>query len=88
MASVSLEKYIFNYRDIERLEMDSVVEKLVEKKRLNNLEFSQRNREQEGSDMGVSVFPETDPISLFWGLLIYLLLYIGMNTESRGSQHS
>ena len=36
------------------------------------------------NDMGVSVFPETDPISLFWGLLIYLLLHIGMNTESRG----
>ena len=87
MVLASLEKYIFNYRDIERLEMDSVVGKLVEKKRLNNLEFSQRNREQEGSDMGVSVFPETDPISLFWGLLIYLLLYIGMNTEScRGQQ--
>ena len=33
--------------------------------------------------MGESVFPETDPISLFWGLLIYLLLHIGMNTESR-----
>ena len=65
--------------------MDSVVGRLVEKKRLNNLEFSQRNREQEGSDMGVSVFPETDPISLFWGLLIYLLLHIGMNTESWGA---
>ena len=36
-ASASLEKYIFNYRYIERLETDSVVEKLVEKKRLNNL---------------------------------------------------
>ena len=36
------------------------------------------------NDMGVSVFPETDPISLFWGLLIYLLLHIGMNTESWG----
>ena len=36
------------------------------------------------NDTGVSVFPETDPISLFWGLLIYLLLHIGMNTESRG----
>ena len=33
---------------------------------------------------GESVFPETDPISLFLGLLIYLLLHIGMNTESRG----
>ena len=41
-------------------------------------------REQERSDMGESVFPETDPISLFLGLLIYLLLRIGMNTESRG----
>ena len=79
--------------------MDSVVGKLVEKKRLNNLvyveynpcsrwEFSQRNGEQERSDMGESVFPETDPISLFWGLLIYLLLHIGMNTESRGGQQS
>ena len=34
--------------------------------------------------MGESVFLETDPISLFLGLLIYLLLHIGMNTESRG----
>ena len=40
-------------------------------------------REQEGSDMGESVFPETDPISLFLGLLIYLLLHIRMNIESR-----
>ena len=40
------------------------------------------------NDMGVSVFPETDPISLFWCLLIYLLLHIGMNTESRGGQQS
>ena len=45
-------------------------------------------REQERSDMGESVFPETDPISLFWGLLIYLLLHIGMNTESHGGQQS
>ena len=51
-------------------------------------EFSQKNREQERSDMGESVFLETDPISLFWCLLIYLLLHIGMNTESRGSQQS
>ena len=46
------------------------------------------NREQERSDMGESVFLETDPISLFLGLLIYLLLHIGMNTESRGGQQS
>ena len=37
--SVSLEKYIFNYRDTKRLETDSVVGKLVEKKRLNNLVY-------------------------------------------------
>ena len=36
------------------------------------------------NDKGESVFPETDPISLFLGLFIYLLLHIGMNTESRG----
>ena len=35
-------------------------------------------------DTGESIFPETDPISLFSGLLIHFLLYIGMNTESRG----
>ena len=40
------------------------------------------------NDTGESVFLETDPISLFWGLLIYLLLHIGMNTESRGGQQS
>ena len=45
-------------------------------------------QEQERSDMGESVFPETDPISLFLGLLIYLLLHIGMNTESRRGQQS
>ena len=38
-ASASLEKYIFNYRYIERLETDSVVGRLVEKKRLNNLDY-------------------------------------------------
>ena len=36
-VSASLEKYIFNYRYIEKLETDSVVGKLAEKKRLNNL---------------------------------------------------
>ena len=44
--------------------------------------------EQERRDMGESDLPETDPISLFLGLLIYLLLHIGMNTESRGGQQS
>ena len=45
-------------------------------------------REQERSDMGESVFPETDPISLFWGLFIYLLLHIGKDKESHGGQQS
>ena len=45
-------------------------------------------RGAEKNDMRESVFPETDPISLFLGLLIYLLLHIGMNIESRGSQKS
>ena len=40
------------------------------------------------NDMGESVFPETDPISLFLGLLVYLLLHIGMNTELCGGQQS
>ena len=42
------------------------------------------NQGAEKNNMRESVFPETDLISLFWGLLIYLLLHIGMNTESRG----
>ena len=42
----------------------------------------------EKNDMRESVFQETDLISLFLGLLIYLLLHIGMNTESRGGQQS
>ena len=40
--------------------------------------------EERKNDMRESVFPETDPFSLFSGLLIHFLLYIGMNTESRG----
>ena len=46
-------------------------------------EICQKNGEQERNDTGESVFPETDPFSLFSGLLIYFLLYVGMNTESR-----
>ena len=38
-ASMSLEKYIFNYRYRERSETDSVVGRLVEEKRLNNLGY-------------------------------------------------
>ena len=40
------------------------------------------------NDMGASVFLGTAPISLFWGLLIYLFLHIGLNTESRRGQQS
>ena len=36
------------------------------------------------NDTEESVFPETHPISLFSGLLVYFFLYIGMNTESGG----
>ena len=50
--------------------------------------FQPEKQDQERSDMGESVFLETDLISLFLGLLIYLLLHIGMNTKSRGSQQS
>ena len=37
--TVSLKKYIFKYRYIELLETDSAVGRLVEKKRLNNLDY-------------------------------------------------
>ena len=39
------------------------------------------------NDMRESVFPETDLIFLFLGLLIYLLICIEMNRESCGGQH-
>ena len=39
-------------------------------------------------NMRESVFLETDLISLFLVLLTYLLLHIGMNTESLGGQQS
>ena len=45
-------------------------------------------RGAEKNGMRESVFLETDPISLFWGLLIYVSLHIGMNTESRRGQQS
>ena len=89
-----MEKYIFNYKYTERLETDSVVGdsvvggSVVEERRLNPDGNSARETGARKNDMGESVFPETDPISLFWGLLIYLLLHIGMNTESRGGQQS
>ena len=51
-------------------------------------EFSPKNGEQKRTTWGNQSFRKTDPISLFLGLLIYLLLHIGMNTESRGSRRS
>ena len=36
------------------------------------------------NDMRRSVFPGTGPLLYFSGPLIYFLLYVGMNTESRG----
>ena len=68
--------------------MDSVVgDSVVEKRRLNP-DGNSAKQEQERSNMGESVFLETDSISLFLGLLIYVLLHIGMNTESHGGQQS
>ena len=40
------------------------------------------------NDMGESVFPETDPISLFFRFVYILFLYTGMNTESCGGQQT
>ena len=55
-------KNLVDYRYGGRLGTDSVVEKEAEFR----WEFSQENRERERNDMGESVFPETDPISLFF----------------------
>ena len=89
MELESLEKYIFNYRYRERLEMDSVVgDSVVEKRRLNPDGNSARETGVRRKRYGGISLSETDPISLFLGLLIYLLLHIGMNTDSRGGQQS
>ena len=45
-------------------------------------EFSQKNREQERNDMGELVFPETDPISLFFRF-VYILFVIHRDEYSR-----
>ena len=52
------------------------------------LQMGIQPEEERKNDTGESVFPETDPFSLFSALLIYFLLYIGMNTESRGGQQT
>ena len=51
-------------------------------------EFSQKNGEQERMTWGNQSFQKLIPFLYFLGLLIYLLLYLGMNTESRGGQQS
>ena len=50
------------------------------------LQMGIQPEEERKNDTGESVFPETDPFSLFSALLIYFLLYIGMNTETQGQQ--
>ena len=130
-----LGKNLFNYRYIERLETDSVVGKLVEKRgwiiwftwntnrHLNRPQasfhspegeealrpprsdlrspgkvsrlgeyprtrwgFSQKNGEQERNDTGESVFPETDPISLFFRFAY--ILFVIHRDEYRVTQGS
>ena len=39
-------------------------------------------------DTGESVFPETDPFFFVFRFAYIPLLYIGMNTESRGGQQT
>ena len=51
-------------------------------------DFGQKNGEQERNNTGESVFPETDPISLFFRFAYIPVVYIGMNTESHGGQQS
>ena len=46
-------------------------------------EFSQKNGEQERTTRGNQSFQKLILFLYFSGLLIYFLLYIGMNTESR-----
>ena len=58
-------KNLFNYKYRGRLETDSVVGELVEKRGCR-WEFSQENGEGERNDMGESAFPETDPIPLLF----------------------
>ena len=52
--------------------------------RVPTLQMGIQPERERKNDTGESVFPETYPISLFSGLLIYFLLYIGMNIESCG----
>ena len=51
-------------------------------------EFSQKNGEQERMTWGNQSFWKLIPFLYFLSLLIYFLLYIGMNTESHGGQQT
>ena len=89
-ASASLEKYIFNYRYIERLETDSVAgDRVMEKRRLNpDGDSARETGSKKEMTWGNQSFRKLIRFLYFWYLLIYLLLHIGMNTESRGGQQS
>ena len=73
----------------------------MEKKRLNNLVYmdvasipapdgnsARKMGSKKEMTWGNQSFQKLIPFLYFLGLLIYLLLYIGMNTESRGGQQS
>ena len=80
--------------------MDSVVgRKLVEKKKLNNLAMwnsihapdgnsARKTGSKKETTWGNQSFWKLIPFLYFLGLLIYLLLHIGMNTESCEGQQS
>ena len=99
MESASLEKYIFNYRYRERLETDSVVGKLVEKKRLKNLatwnsihapdgNSARKTGSKKETTQGNQSFQKLIRFLYFLSLLIYLLLHIETNGNfkvTRGS---
>ena len=95
---VSLEKYIFNHRYIERLEMDSVVGRLVEKRGWktwitwnsihaphgNSARKMRSKKEQHGE---ISLSRNWSDFFIF-GFAYIPLLHIGMNAESREGQQS
>ena len=76
-ASVSLEKYIFNYRYIERLETDSVaVDRVVEKWRLNPDEDSARETgSKKETTWGNQSFQKLIRFLYFW-VYLYTFCYI------------
>ena len=87
-----------NYRYRERWETDSVVGKLVEKKRLNNLVYvasmlqmgiqPEKWGARKKRHGGISLSRNWSNFFIFQVRLYTFLLYIGMNTESRGGQQT